>query len=380
MFGKVAVEQDKKARLFRFRQVAKLTLQQGTPEQRAVLEAYARGVNAGLASLRSRPWEYWVLGSPPVEWRPEDTVLVSHAMWWDLQYSGIDREITRMQINERLHGPECEAGWKCGLQFLYPARTEWDAPNAPVGVVNAGPVGGVAGAAARAGTDGPAGGGEAAAARDEADGAAGGGPNGVVEDHTMAGGGISDGAFAIPPPDVLDVRGGAGGAAAALPSASVSLPSVADADRGIGSNNWAVGGRFTTTGAALIANDMHLRARVPVIWYRARLRIRASETQPAVDLNGVTLPGAPLLVAGSNGHIAWGFTNSYGDWIHVQKAACSSAGTVQQEEIRVHGGSNVSFPVRSGHGGVLFREDPTRASAGSSRGWHRSPPPPTSTS
>lgn len=106
VFGKVALEQDEKARLFRFRQVARAALLQGTPEQRAVLEAYARGVNAGLASLRSRPWEYWVLGSVPVQWRPEDTLLVSHAMWWDLQYSGIDREILRVRINERMHGPE----------------------------------------------------------------------------------------------------------------------------------------------------------------------------------------------------------------------------------------------------------------------------------
>ena len=129
LVGKAAVEQDEKARIFRFRQVAREVLQQGTPEQRAVLEAYTRGVNAGLASLRSRPWEYWVFGSVPVEWKPEDTVLVSHAMWWDLQYSAIDREIVRLEVNARIHGPECEAGWKCGMQFLYPARTEWDAPN-----------------------------------------------------------------------------------------------------------------------------------------------------------------------------------------------------------------------------------------------------------
>src|ERR1700730_11530966 len=159
VFGEAAVEQDKKARIFRFRQVAREALRQGTPEQRAVLEAYTRGVNAGLASLRSRPWEYWVLGSVPVEWRPEDTVLVSHAMWWDLQYSGIDREIVRLEVNARMHGPECEAGWKCSLQFLYPARTEWDVPNASVGVVNAGPVSGAAGAAV-GGAKGDAGGGE----------------------------------------------------------------------------------------------------------------------------------------------------------------------------------------------------------------------------
>jgi len=300
VFGKAAVEQDKKARLFRFREVARAALQQGTPEQRAVLEAYARGVNAGLASLRSRPWEYWVLGSAPAEWRPEDTLLVSHAMWWDLQYSGIDRQIRRMQINERVGGPECEGGWKCGMQFMYPGKTEWDAPNAPIGVVNSGVP--------------------------------------------------SYGAVAIPPPEVINVRG-------AVQGAATSLVPVAP-DTGIGSNNWAVSGQYTTTGAALIANDMHLRARVPIIWYRAHMRVRASDSQSALDLNGVTLPGTPLLVAGSNGHIAWGFTNSYGDWVDVKKADCASADASQQEEIRVHGAPSVSFTVKSNATGVLYRAEP----------------------
>jgi penicillin amidase len=324
VFGAVAVEQDKKARLFRFRQVARQALQQGTPEQRAVLEAYARGVNAGLASLRSRPWEYWLFRSVPAQWLPEDTVLVTHAMWWDLQYSGLQREILRQQINAHMRGPECEAGWKCSLRFLYPVGTEWDAPNAAVGLVNAGPVGGVAGA------PNGAGGGEAAGA-----GGAGG---------------------AIPPPDILNVRGAS--ATSGVPAAFV--PRGASWDRGIGSNNWAVAGRLTTTGAALIANDMHLRARVPAVWYRARMRIKGTDSQPAVDLNGVTLPGAPLLVAGSNGHIAWGFTNSYGNWSHVEKAACASATAVQQEEIRVHGQPSVQFPVRSGPAGVLYQAEPDK--------------------
>lgn len=295
VFGKVAVEQDKKARLFRFRQVARAALQQGTPEQRAVLEAYARGVNAGLASLRSRPWEYWVLGSAPVAWRPEDTLLVSHAMWWDLQYSGIDREILRVQIDERMHGPACLGGWKCGTEFLYPQRTAWDAPNSPVGVVSGGAAG------------------------------------------------------QVPPKEVFDVRGSGAAAAALAP--------VRD-DTGIGSNNWAVSGRFTATGAALVANDMHLRARVPIIWYHARMRVKASEIQPALDLNGVTLPGTPLLVAGSNGHIAWGFTNSYGDWVDVKKDSCAAAASEQHEEIRVHGAPSVGFAVKSGPAGVLYRAEP----------------------
>lgn len=302
VFGEVAVGQDSKARLFRFRQVARESLQQATPEQRAVLEAYARGVNAGLAGLRSRPWEYWLLRSRPVEWRPEDTILVSHAMWWDLQYSGLQREILRRQINARIRGPECEAGWKCNLKFLYPLGTQWDAPNAPVGVIDAA---------------------------------------------------ASNGAGSIPPPDILDVRGGA--AAALAPAAFLTSTA---ADTGIGSNNWAVAGRLTSTGAALIANDMHLRARVPTVWYRARMRIKGSATLPEVDLNGLTLPGAPLLVAGSNGHIAWGFTNSYGNWFHVEQAACTAVNSIQPEEIRVHGRPAISLSVKSGPAGVLFEADP----------------------
>jgi penicillin amidase len=87
-----------------------------------------------------------------------------------------------------------------------------------------------------------------------------------------------------------------------------------------GSNNWAVAGRLAAGGAALVANDMHLVARVPATWYRARLRV------PGFDFNGVTMPGLPGLVAGSNGDLAWGLTNSYGDWSDVSLVSCDLAG------------------------------------------------------
>ncbi len=80
-----------------------------------------------------------------------------------------------------------------------------------------------------------------------------------------------------------------------------------------GSNNWAVAGRRTANGAALIANDMHLGLRMPNTWYRARIRWTAPDGTVA-DVTGVTLPGMPAIVAGSNGHVAWGLTNSYGDF------------------------------------------------------------------
>ena len=80
-----------------------------------------------------------------------------------------------------------------------------------------------------------------------------------------------------------------------------------------GSNNWAVAGRLTAHGGALLANDMHLALRLPNIWYRATL-IFPDEQGRERRIAGVTLPGTPAIVAGSNGHIAWGYTNSEGDW------------------------------------------------------------------
>jgi acyl-homoserine lactone acylase PvdQ len=86
----------------------------------------------------------------------------------------------------------------------------------------------------------------------------------------------------------------------------------ADPDHPAGSNSWAVAGSRTRDGRALVANDMHLKLRVPNIWYRMRL-IVDSATAP-LAATGVTLPDTPAVVAGSTGKVAWSFTNSYGDW------------------------------------------------------------------
>lgn len=88
----------------------------------------------------------------------------------------------------------------------------------------------------------------------------------------------------------------------------------------VGSNGFAVGGHLTN-GSALVANDMHLALRVPGLWFRTRLIYPdPAHANQKIDVIGVSLPGTPAIVAGSNRHIAWGFTNSYGDfsdWIRV---------------------------------------------------------------
>ncbi|HJP97789.1 MAG TPA: penicillin acylase family protein [Rhodanobacteraceae bacterium] len=120
----------------------------------------------------------------------------------------------------------------------------------------------------------------------------------------------------VPMPDasVFDLRRHAPGGLA-LDRGRRAIAATDLANSGVGSNGFAVGGALTG-GAALVANDPHLHLRVPNIWFRARLQYPdPADPNKMVDLNGLTLPGAPAMVIGSNGHIAWGFTNSEGDWM-----------------------------------------------------------------
>ena len=117
----------------------------------------------------------------------------------------------------------------------------------------------------------------------------------------------------IPGPEIFDLR------QVGARSASSRATSGSNEEDGfrvmVGSNNWAVAGSHTSHGRALMANDMHLPLSVPNIWYRASM-VYPDTNEPARErrVTGVTLPGTPFLVAGSNGEIAWGFTNSQGDW------------------------------------------------------------------
>jgi len=118
----------------------------------------------------------------------------------------------------------------------------------------------------------------------------------------------------IPGPEVFDLH-----ERPALPkAAALQLKPVRAEDLpAVGSNNWAVAGTHTADGRALLADDMHLGIRVPNTWYRVVIErpvVRPDGTGGTLRMTGVTLPGTPMVSVGSNGHVAWGFTNSYGDW------------------------------------------------------------------
>jgi penicillin amidase len=238
VFGKVALDLDRRMRLHRFRSRAGEALAVASPEESGILAAYASGVNAGLASLRSRPFEYFVLRESPRPWRPEDSLLVAYGMFLDLNDERATRDVQR--------GYAARVLPRAAFDWLYPVGTRWDAP-----------LTGSAGAAAK--TPGPG----------------------------LYGLGTRSGTREAMPADLAT-----------------------DAELA-GSNSWAVSGALSRSGRAIVANDMHLGLSVPNVFYRARL---LQTGNGARDVTGVTLPGTPAVVAGSNGRVAWAFTNSYGDW------------------------------------------------------------------
>lgn len=236
VIGEAAISSDRRLRLHRFRNRARTAVTTQSDNDSAVLRSYADGVNAGLASLGAKPFEYFVLGVDPEPWQPEDTVLVAYAMFVQLNDSRATRDVQRGLAKRIL--PSAVYAW------MYPQGTSWDAPLM----------------------------------------------------------GVARTAMAMPAPGTYSIRHVGDNSP---PAAERSRPPLD------GSNNWAVRGALTSTGRALVSNDMHLMLRTPNVYYRARLVVNGAVRR---DVTGVTLPGSPFVVAGSNGKVAWGFTNSYGDW------------------------------------------------------------------
>ncbi len=137
-----------------------------------------------------------------------------------------------------------------------------------------------------------------------------------------------------------------------------------------GSNSFAVGGQLTG-GAALVANDTHLELRVPNIWFRTRLIYPSSRRQEILnDHIGVSLPGTPAIAIGSNRRIAWGFTNSYGDftdWVRVRLDSADSMRyrsaegwkslVVHREILHVRGGGDEILDVYETEWGPILAAD-----------------------
>lgn len=299
--GPAVVKVDRRHRVHRFRALARQILELSPPQDRALLTAYAEGVNAGLSSLGEKPFEYLLLHVNPAPWRPEDSILAVHAMFFELNDDVGRRESALGMLRDTLPPPM--------FDLLAAPGTEWDAP-------------------------------------------------------------LMGPAFDTPPipgPAVFDLR-----KRPALPKAAHRTAPRDDEDleaAAAGSNNWAVAGPHTADGHALLANDMHLGLRVPNTWYRASI-VRPDDLGGTLRITGVTLPGTPTVAVGSNGHVAWGFTNSYGDWtdlieLLVDPKDANAYRTPEgmkrfetvKERIRVKGGADDVLEVRETIWGPVIDED-----------------------
>ncbi|TFC14550.1 penicillin acylase family protein [Cryobacterium algoritolerans] len=282
-------------------------------------QAYADGVNAYLAghSGADLSLEYAVLalqnpGYTPEPWTPADSVAWLKAMAWDLR-SNLDDEIDRAMLAGSLNPAEV-------------ARLHPDYPYAAHPTI----VGGMpatAGAVAASVTQPVT---QAVAPTTLAAGA----------EAAMASSlnGLHDTLAAVP-----ELLGPAGGE--------------------IGSNSWVVSGSHTATGRPILANDPHLGAVMPSVWYQVGLRCRTVTADCPFDLAGYGFSGLPGIIIGHNARIAWGFTNLGPDVadLYLEKVTGDSYEydgaakpiQVRREKIRVAGGPPVQIEIRSTEHGPI---------------------------
>lgn len=84
---------------------------------------------------------------------------------------------------------------------------------------------------------------------------------------------------------------------------SVHVQEFSKPNKANGSNNWAVSGSKTKSGAAILCNDPHLGLNLPSLWIEMQL------STPEFNAYGASFPGAPSIIIGYNDSCAFGFTN-----------------------------------------------------------------------
>lgn len=287
LFGEVAFNTDRLLRTLGFARAAINDLASVDAGGLHIMEMYARGVNAYLASARRGkrlPPEFTLLGFSPARWQPLDSVVWAKVMAWNLS-ANWDMELLRAAFTGKL--------------------------------------------------------GAARAAQLE--------PEDVPENPTI-----------IPPAVFRNV-------------ATTMLEQLQEAETfptirmGGASNNWVVDGNKTFTGMPLLANDPHLAAQVPGIWYENHL------VAPTFEVTGVSFPGVPWVVIGHNRDLAWGCTNAFPDVqdLYIEKANPANprqfefrgeweTATLVREEIRVKGRRrpHVEEVVVTRHGPIVNRVVP----------------------
>jgi penicillin amidase len=314
IFGEVGLAYDRENRTLGMRQAAERAAADASPEIRALLEDYARGVNDNIAERGGKlPIEFVTLGYRPRAWTPADTYLISLYMYKTLT-STWKEKLNRQWIVSKVgearardlfvsDSPLDHFIWTAGASL--PARASSAGMKASV----------------------------------------------RLGDRFRDGGHAGD----AEPPFAAIEWDAARDFLAQFEEESSEI---------IGSNNFVVSGAHTVSGKPLLANDTHLQLSVPALWYVMHL------TAPRLNVEGFALPGAPLVIIGHNDRIAWGLTNSNADVedLYIEKFSDANplqysvrgktlTADVRHEVIAVRGKPDVQLDVVvTRHGPIVHRD------------------------
>jgi penicillin amidase len=254
-------------------------IQANQPEIKAMLEAFAAGVNAYIAGVKDRtlaePLEWGFLGE--IEpWTPVDSLVIGRLQSWDLAFESNGDKIERMQrmleLKTQFAGTEFE-GIDADLYPIAPAEPTTPLPTDQL--------------------------------REPA-----------ATNRLL----LTSGYLRAFDPAWLAHTRQALSSVTARPGAK-TVP-------GFGSNNWIVSGEHTTTGQPIVANDTHLALRNPAVFFELQLDTKRAGGD--LDLAGVCFPGIPGIILGSNGVAAWGATVYYADVtdVYIERYTAGSPSTV----------------------------------------------------
>ena len=292
IFGQLALKSDKRFRTFGFSRAADRDFAAMDKDSRALMEAYARGVNAFIQQHQNTlPLEFTLLKYKPQPWQPTDSMVIAGYMYQTLTDTW-ERELDRAKVEERVGADRSKDLFAVDAPMDHFVVGDPDVPND-------------GSQASRADPD------------DDDD-----------DDDDMPTDSILKATVHSPagvgtPETFADIT------SALWPSIQGYLEETqSEIRKGLGSNNWVVSGAHTATGKPLLANDTHLELSIPPIWYEIHL------SAPGFNAKGFTLPGAPLIVIGHNDRIAWGFTNNGAD---VQDLYIETFNPAAPDEYRVNG-------------------------------------------
>ena len=314
IFGNATLPEDRFLRTVGFGRAARAAWDRLPQEARQQIDAYVAGVNAFISSHRGSrlPPEFTLLGFEPEPWSGPDVLAWVKMMAWDLS-SNYAFELLRRDIAARV-----------GIDRMRELLPPYPADGLSILSGSDNPIAGSLAAPISAASElkvGPA--------------------------HRPMYTGAPD------------LKVGPTYTDALARSLSTSHPAVrrlllggGGATEGLGSNNWVVDGTLTASGKPLLANDPHLGAQIPSLWYLAHM------TAGDFDVIGATLPGTPAVAIGRNRFIAWGETNMFADVEDLYRERLDPTGEGAEfkgvmeplrlitETIKVKGGTDVRVDVR----------------------------------